>query len=100
MPEKRVIVTHKDGRSYSVLAAKVEKLYPASAGWKVTGEEKPSSFVIEGVPAPKAPRGPVRAKGKGSRKAAPARPLGAKIVVPEPEHPKPSEVIDPPVAEG
>jgi hypothetical protein len=92
MPEKRVIVEHKDGRTYSVPEAKAERLYPSDQGWKVTGEETPAAFQITGVPAPKAPRRSVRAKGK--KRAAPARPVAS---IPEPETPKPSEVIDPPV---
>lgn len=49
----RVIVEHKDGRTYSVTPADAEKHYP---DFKVVGPETPEAFVAKGVPKPKRDR--------------------------------------------
>lgn len=98
MAEKRVLIAHKDDPAgthrYSVPAGKVDRLYPSGDGWKVTGEESSAAFELQGIVAPKAARPAPRAKG--SRRPV-ARPVAR---IPEPETPKPSEVIDKPVAEA
>lgn len=96
MAENRVIIEHKDGRSYSVTREAFEAMYQPE-GFKITGEETDAAFDLVGVPAPRRPRSRPRSKGakaKGVKPLAVARPREI-----EPERPRPSEVISPPQAE-
>lgn len=89
----RVLIRKADGSEASVIEADFKKHYPDES-YKVIGKESDQAFALQGVPAPRAARRAPRAKGK---KAAAARPVAR---IPEPEHPKPSEVISPPVTEA
>lgn len=53
--EKRHIIEHKDGRSYSVTKDAFQRIYEPE-GFKITGEETPAAFVAVGVPAARKPR--------------------------------------------
>lgn len=88
MPNK--IIEHKDGRRYSVTAEGFEKLYK-DQGFKVVGEEQPTAFELEGIPAEKrerlAPRDKTKRRKPGPRvvggRAQPAP--ATEIDLPEPE---------------
>ena len=67
----RIIIEHKDGRTYSVTPETHKKLYP---DFKVVGKETPEAFVATGIPVAKAPRSKPAAKNAKpivARKATP-----------------------------
>jgi hypothetical protein len=49
-----VIIETETGAQYSVVESEFKKHYP-DVKYKVLGEEKPSDFVVTGIPAPKRP---------------------------------------------
>lgn len=74
--EKRHIITHKDGRSYSVTKAAFAKVYEAQ-GFKLGDEETPAAFQVVGVKAPAIRRGSPRAKRPARDRHASTQALGA-----------------------
>lgn len=72
MPEKRHIISHKDGRSYSVTHDAFATIYEPQ-GFKLGDEETPADFVVTGIPKP--PR----------RSSRPVRHKAAAPLAPEPE---------------
>ena len=68
MPEKRILISHKDGREYSVTPAVFKKRYEAQ-GFTAGEPETPAAFVAN---VPKVPRR-VGARRKATKPAAKAR---------------------------
>jgi len=76
MPEQRVIISHPDGRSYSVTQAGFAELYEPQ-GFEIVGPETDESFDVTGIPAPKAERKAPRAKGTSRPKPKPAKAIAS-----------------------
>lgn len=76
MAEKRHIITHRDGRSYSVTKDAFTKLYEPE-GFKLGDEETPAAFQVVGVPAPGIRRGSPRAKRPARDRSKATKSLGS-----------------------
>jgi hypothetical protein len=59
MSDDRIIIEHKDGRTYSVTPKAHAEFYP---DFKVVGPETPEAFVVTGIPKPKRKRSRPKAK--------------------------------------
>lgn len=70
-PAERVIITHEDGRSYSVTRKAFHSLYEKD-GFSIVGDETPEAFVAD-VPVPLTRAG---ARRKTGRTAKPTRGIG------------------------
>lgn len=74
MSDERHIISHKDGRQYSVTRDAFAKLYEPQ-GFRIDHTETTSDFDVVGIPTPKAPRKSPRPKASRPAKPKPAAPL-------------------------